>query len=105
MFKVVIFLCDSTVSTAVSFVLQHKKFLIQAESCCAVPVIHKLSVIILCFYEILQYMYFNSARVTLEDLYNGKTTTVEVEREVLCAKCHGLELFAMDFKLCLLAWC
>jgi DnaJ-class molecular chaperone len=28
--------------------------------------------------------------VTLEDLYNGKETTVEVERHRICAKCNGV---------------
>jgi DnaJ family protein A protein 2 len=28
--------------------------------------------------------------VSLEDLYNGKETTVEVERHRICAKCNGV---------------
>ena len=29
-------------------------------------------------------------QVTLEDLYNGKEATVEVERMRICAKCNGV---------------
>jgi len=32
---------------------------------------------------------FACCRVTLEDLYNGKTTSVTVDRQVICAKCQG----------------
>jgi len=33
--------------------------------------------------------FITRCRVTLEDLYSGKTTTVNVDRQVICAKCQG----------------
>ena len=29
-------------------------------------------------------------RVTLEDLYNGKTSKLQLAKQVICSKCHGL---------------
>lgn len=28
-------------------------------------------------------------RVTLSDLYNGKTSKLQINKTVICAKCHG----------------
>lgn len=33
------------------------------------------------------YVFFS--RVSLEDLYNGKSSKVDVERQIICAKCQG----------------
>lgn len=55
----------------------HETCLIAGRMCWqAVAVILLMSVVIFC-------------RVTLEDLYNGCTTELEINRKIICAKCKG----------------